>query len=870
MTPERLAPLPHALSIDEVSAWLGTDPTRGLTSAEVARRLQELGANRPAHVPRPGYARIAGRQLADPLVALLLVAAVISALIGERIEAAVIGAIVFLNALLGFVQEAGAERAVLALGEAVQHSTVVVRDGTERLVDTEEIVPGDVAVLREGDRVPADARVVDGGLELDESALTGESAPVPKTSTQCAADTPLADRASMVFQGTAVTRGRGRVLVVATGDATEIGRVARLTAEARPPATPLQLRIAQLANVMVVLGVAVTVALTVGMLARGESLDEAFLVGVAVAVAAVPEGLAATMTIALARGARAMAAQGALVRRLIAVETLGGATVIAADKTGTLTVNRLSVSAVHPLPGRTEEDVIRAGALASTADLVEEPGGGRRIVGDPVDGALLMAAAETIGADPRTAPGRRLVREVPFDPRRRRLTALYEEADGLQRVVVKGALESLAERADVTAAELKALEDAAQAWAADGLRVLAVGERVARGPAEEGDDLDRGIVLLGLVALHDPLRPNAAESIRAARAAGVEVAILTGDHPATAGAIARALELDERLVVTGAELDRMDAEGLAAAVRSCSVFARVTPEHKLRIVESLQEAGHVVVVTGDGVNDAPALRRAHLGVAMGESGTEAAREAAEVVLTNDDFATIVAAIAEGRRIDDNVRKFVAFLLSANLGEVVLFGIAVMAGLGAPMTIVQLLTVNLLTDGLPAVALAGDAASGSVLERGPRRDKALFSRAVWAVLGLAGVGVGLAATAAYLAGRALEPDAAQTMAFATIALAELVLVWSIRTQSAPAWTGSRNNLLTTSVVLSAAIVAALLYVPPLASLFGTQPLEASALLVVLALSVLPAALLEAGKHLRATAAPPQAGVRGSGSAETARQ
>jgi Ca2+-transporting ATPase len=867
-TPERLVP-PHALSVDEVAAWLGTDPARGLTSAEVSRRLQELGPNRPAHVPRPGYARIAGRQLADPLVALLLVAAVISALIGERIEAAVIGAIVFLNALLGFVQEAGAERAVLALGEAVQHSTVVVRDGTERLVDTEEIVPGDVAVLREGDRVPADARVVDGGLELDESALTGESAPVPKTSTQCTADTPLADRASMVFQGTAVTRGRGRVLVVATGDATEIGRVALLTAEARPPATPLQLRIAQLANVMVVLGVAVTAALTVGMLARGESLDEAFLVGVAVAVAAVPEGLAATMTIALARGARAMAAQGALVRRLIAVETLGGATVIAADKTGTLTVNRLSVSAVHPLPGRTEEDVLRAGALASTADLVEEPGGGRRIVGDPVDGALLVAATETIGADPRTAPGRRLVREVPFDPRRRRLTALYEEADGL-RVVVKGALESLAERADVPAADLKALEDAAQVWAADGLRVLAVAERVTRGPAVEGDDLDRGVVLLGLVALHDPLRPTAAESIRAARSAGVEVAILTGDHPATAGAIARALELDERLVVTGAELDRMDAEELAAAVRSCSVFARVTPEHKLRIVESLQEAGHVVVVTGDGVNDAPALRRAHLGVAMGDSGTEAAREAAEVVLTNDDFATIVAAIAEGRRIDDNVRKFVAFLLSANLGEVVLFGIAVLAGLGAPMTIVQLLTVNLLTDGLPAVALAGDAASGSVLERGPRRDKALFSRAIWAVLGLAGVGVGLAATAAYLAGRALEPDAAQTMAFATIALAELVLVWSIRTQARPAWTGSRNNLLTTSVVLSAGIVAALLYVPPLASLFGTQPLEASALLVVVALSLLPAALLEAGKYLRPAAAPPQAGVRGSGPAQAARQ
>ena len=520
---------------------------------------------------------------------------------------------------------------------------------------------------------------------------------------------------------------------------------------------------------MVALGVAVTALLTLGMLARGASLEEAFLVGVSVAVAAVPEGLAATVTIALAQGARAMAGRGAIVRRLAAVETLGAATVVAADKTGTLTINQLRVAVVEPEEGRTRHDVLEAAVLASTADLVEDEGV-IRVAGDPVDGAFLLALAAEGGADPRTSDGRTLVRALPFDPWRKRLTTVYEE-DGWQRVLVKGAPETLIERSRLGAQRRRELLAEATDWASDGLRVLAVGQRVldreglgAGGRASTATSRSWGSSVSAIRFVQQPQIRSAAPAPR-----GVEVAILTGDHPVTAAAIARALELPDGIPLTGPELEELDEMALGRALRDHSVFARVTPADKLRLVEALQSAGHVVAVTGDGINDTPALRRADVGVAMGYSGTEAAREAADVVLTDDDFATIVTAIGEGRRIAQNIRNFVAFLLSANFGEVVLFAIAILAGIGAPMTVVQVLTVNLLTDGLPAVALTRDPASEQTLRSGPRGHGTLFPRRLQLALVLMGIAVGLTATAAYVIGRATEPAAAQTMAFATLAM-----------------------------------------------------------------------------------------------------
>lgn len=810
---------PHAASAAEVADALRSDLEFGLTSDEAATRLLAAGPNSLEAPSRPHYLAIAGRQLADPLVALLLAAAVVSFAIGERLEGGVILAIVVLNALLGFVQEVGAERAVLALGSGVDQPISVIREGTRQQIAVKAVVPGDLLLLHEGDRVPADARIAtSASLAVDESALTGESLPISKTAEPVRSDSPLADLLSMVHAGTSVTRGRASAVVVATGAATEMGRVATLTAGAKPPPTPLQRRLGDLSAKLAVFGVALTIVLALGMLARGAPLDEAFLVGVSVAVAAVPEGLAAVVTIALAQGARAMAQRGAIVRSLTAIETLGEATVIATDKTGTLTLNELRIVDIEPAPGRCADDVVTVGVLASTGGVLDE-GGLRRFVGDPVDVAFLLEGERRGLLDER----RDRVAEIPFDPERRRATSVYDHG-GRRRVAVKGAYEVLMELGSLPDDVRDVLEATASRWAKTGLRVLAVAERWP--DDDEDDDLERDVEILGLVALQDPLRPTSAEAVRGARRAGIDVMMVTGDHPTTAASIARSLDLDH---------DR--------------VHARVTPVDKLRLVESLQQAGHVVAVTGDGINDAPALRRADVGVAMGRSGTEAARQAAEVVLTDDDFATIVAAVREGRIIGDNVRKFVAFLLSANLGEVVLFGIAILAGLGAPMTVVMVLTVNLLTDGLPAIALTRDPASPATMLRPPAPLGKLFERDQLLMLAIAGTTVGLAATAAYVAGRAIAPEASQTMAFATIALAELVFVYSIRSASQPAWRGPRNHVLALSVAASAAVVLVGIYLPIARELLGTEPLDVTELGIVLTLAVAPSVLVEATKAIR---------------------
>ena len=797
-----LLSLAHARRAPEVARALESDPSVGLTEGEARRRLAVHGPNELPRPLRPDYLRIAGRQLLDPLVALLLVAAFVSFAIGENLEAAAIAAIVVLNALFGFTQEVSAARAVLALHEAVEARSAVIRDGDLREVPTGEIVPGDLVRLREGDRVPADGRIVSAtGLEVDESALTGESVPVAKASDPVPAETALAERESMAYSGTGVTRGSGLALVVATGPSTEQGAIAALTAQASPPPTPLERRFARLAGTLAGVGVLITLALTGAMLLQGESLREAFLVGVSVAVAAVPEGLAATVTIALALGARDMARRGAVVRTLSAIETIGEATVVCADKTGTLTQNRLRLERLEPADGATREDVLRAAHASAEAEI------------DPVDRALVAAAREQGIETPGT-----VVRSVPFEPARKRAAVLVREDDVL-RSVVKGAPEVVL-RLGENGTDAARLEDLAAAWAGDGLRVLALAEGEQ---ADPDGDLEDGVHALGILGLADPLRPEAAESVRAAREAGLEVRMLTGDHSRTANAIGRQLGLAEHEIV-----------------------ARCTPAEKLALVDRLHRDGEVVVVTGDGVNDAPALRRAHVGVAMGLGGTEAAREASSIVLTDDNFATIVTAVREGRRIAGNIRSFLAFLLSANIGEVALFAAAIVGGLGAPMTVVQVLTVNLLTDGPPAVALARDPAGVHAFRHGAMKE--LLGRALTGALLVVGVTVGIAALAAFLVVRELRPEAAQTAAYATVALAELVFVFSCRAERHPAWRLPRNPFLELAVAASLAVLAATVYLPALHASFGTVALSTDELAVVLAFALVPAVAAEAWKAI----------------------
>ena len=814
----------HATPPSEVVSALGSDPRRGLTSVEAKRRLDLYGPNRGSGQPGPGYAALVARQLADPLVALLVAAAIVSAAIGDGLEAAVIGAIVVLNAALGFGQEVAAERAMGALRAMFAQPTDVVRDGVEILVSPEEIVPGDLLALREGSRIAADGRITESaGLAANESVLTGESVPAEKSLEAARVEAPVGDRSSMAYAATAITRGRGRAVVTATGDATEVGRIALLAERAEPPPTPLQRRLGALARAMVGVGILLTVVLAAGARLNGSSLHESFLIGVAVAVAAVPEGLAATVTVALALGARAMAEQGAIVRRLSAIETIGQATTICADKTGTLTENRLRVAGTYTARGVDELTLLGGAVLASSAELIRSEEGANRVAGDPIEGALLLAALDRGLSREDLLAVRRQVHETPFDARRRRMTVAYAESGRGVRAFSKGAPETLLDACTVDPGERRRLESQAHEWANEGLRVLAVCDRALPDDVEFGDDLEQEMRPLGIVALHDPLRPAAQAAVREAQAAGVTVNILTGDHPRTAAMIGRALGLPPE-----------------------AVHARVTPEDKLRLVEALQQAGEVVAVTGDGVNDAPALRQADVGIAMGRSGTEAAREASSIVLTDDNFATILAALREGRRIADNIRKVVAFLLSANLGEVVLFSIAVLAGIGAPMTVVQVLTVNILTDGLPALALARDPASVETMSLGPRPQAALIPRPLATALGAIGLLVGLAGLAAFVIGRSVDPATAQTMAYATIALSELALVFSCRSVGVSAWRLPANPYLVGGVLASLVLLAATVYVGALHAPFGSVSLGLGELSATVGLAVLPLVALESAK------------------------
>jgi P-type Ca2+ transporter type 2C len=811
---------PHAASAVELARALESDLDRGLSAREAANRLAIHGPNRPERLRRPRYLRLALNQLLDPLVALLVAAAVVSTAIGETTQGIAIAAILVLNGALGFWQEASAERAILALSEGFTHSAVVVRNGNEREIPAEEVVPGDLLLVTAGERVAADARLVEASsLDLDESALTGESLPVAKDVEPTAQDAPLAERTSMIFAGTGVTHGGGRALVSATGPRTEMGAIERLAAAAKAPPTPLTRRLGHLARQLVVLAVVITLALGGAILARGGGWSDAFLIAVAVAVAAVPEGLAATVTAALALGARAMAARGAIVRRLAAIETIGETSVICTDKTGTLTENQIRVAAIRPAIDITEEQLLEAAVLASSARRV-----GDQVLGDPIETALLLAAMERGLAPEELRQRNQLLHEIPFSSERKRMTIVYTVAHG-RHAYSKGGPEILAELAAEATPELL---ETAEAWADEGLRVLAVaGRELQEAEDPRTEDVEHDLRLFGVIALHDPLRASAEPAIDAARAAGIGVRMVTGDHPATARTIGRALGLED------------DA-----------ILARATPADKLALVTELQERGEVVAVTGDGVNDAPALRRADVGVAMGRTGTEAAREAAAIVLTDDDFATIVAAVAEGRRIGDNIRKFVAFLLSANLGEVLVFAVAIGVGLGAPLTVLQVLLVNLVTDGLPALALAGDPASAQTMQAPPRRGSVLFDRRMWRVLVWVGILVGGATFAAFGIGRAFGGNGvAQTMGFATLALAELALVFGMRSPSVGAWQLPPNRWLNLSVAASVAVVAAIVFVPGAHSAFATTALDGSQASIVVALSLAPLVALELLKWVR---------------------
>jgi Ca2+-transporting ATPase len=889
-------------SIDEVLAALGTTANRGLSEAEARKRLERYGKNElTSEKPTPAWKRFLA-QFQNVLVILLLVATAISAALWffERdsalpYEAMAIFAVVLLNAVMGYIQEVRAEQAMAALRQMSAAQAKVIRDGTLRSIPATDVVPGDIIVLEEGDIVPADARLIQSiALQTSEAALTGESLPVSKDTLPIAEEVGLGDRHNMVFSGTAITYGRGKAVVAATGMQTQMGRIAGMLREVEPETTPLQKELARVGKVLGLIVVVIAIVMIATVIAiekvRGLSaLFDVLILGVALAVAAVPEGLPAVVTAVLSLGVQRMAKRNAIVRHLAAVETLGSATVIASDKTGTLTKNEMTVRAVvtasgrvrlggtgyapegkvtreggGPIDGPLRIELERALAVADRASnaIVQEQQGRWNVLGDPTEGALCVAAAKT-GLKHELLDKRfQRIGEIPFSSERKLMTTIHTDAEKKERLLVftKGAPDVLLTRCShelvgeeatsLTPARRTEILQINEELAREALRTLGVAYRSTPADAFEADEVDesleQNLVFAGLIGMIDPPRPEAKEAVARTKAAGIRPIMITGDHPVTAAVIAAELGIsNDGRVVTGVELDRMTEDERVQTVKQVSVYARVNPEHKLQIVKALQREGEVVAMTGDGVNDAPALKTADIGVAMGIAGTNVSKEAADIVLADDNYATIVAAVEEGRAIFSNIRKFLRYLLSSNIGEVMtmFFGVilAQMIGLTAegiggvalPLLATQILWVNLVTDGAPALALGVDPADPKIMNQRPRpRSEGVITRSMWSGIVFVGVvmamGTLLVLDASLRAGL-IEGSGtlryAQTMVFTTLVFFSLFTVFNSRSDTESAFRGLfSNGWLWGAVLLSLLLQFAVIYIPVLQQAFSTVGLS----------------------------------------------
>ena len=866
----------HLRDAQELTQAHGVDPDTGLHADEATRRAAQHGANELQDHARRGPLALLIEQFKDFMVLVLLGAAVVSGLVGEATDTVVILVIVVLNALIGFVQAWRADQAMAALRQLAAAHATVLRGGEVQVVPASALVPGDIVLLEAGNQIPADLRLIEiAQLQVDESALTGESVTVAKqTGTLAAQDaSALGDRVNMAFKGTTATHGRARGLVVAIGMHTELGKVARLLG-GEERSTPLQLRLAAFGKrlALAVLGIC-AIVFVVGVL-RGEAPLLMALTAISLAVAAIPEALPAVVTVLLALGARRMVAVNALVRRLPSVETLGSVTTICSDKTGTLTQNRMHAELLlaqgqrwtpgDALPGPVHREALRAAALCNDATgHTESDGDGAATVwlGDPTETALVLAAhaggldkAALDAASPR-------VQEQPFDSDRKRMTTFHRVAGGFV-AYTKGAPESVLPRCAAqwtpegrAALDTTALLAQAHQLAAQGLRVLALARRGhARLPDTNAlEAVESELELLGLIALIDPPRPEAVAAVRDCISAGITPVMITGDHPATARAIAHRLgivDCADAPVLTGADLATLDDTALRERVEQVRVYARVDPAQKIRIVQALQARGHFVAMTGDGVNDAPALKRADIGVAMGKGGTDVAREASSLVLLDDNFATIVAAVKEGRRIYDNIRKFVRYAMTGNSGEIWTIFLAPLLLLPIPLLPIHILWVNLVTDGLPGLALAAEPAERGIMQRPPRAPtESMFAGGMWQHI----LGIGLLIGGLCLAVQAWALSTGnahwQTLVFTVLTLAQMAHVVGIRSEVDPVWRLGRNRPLWGAVLLTFALQMATIYVPALNPIFKTEPLNLPDLAVCLGAALIVYVAVELEKAWR---------------------
>ena len=846
---------------------LETDAKAGLSRAQAERRLREAGRNELTGGKRRGPAARFFSQFTDFMVLVLLAAAGLSFAAawlegnGDWVDPVMILLIVVINAVAGAVQEGRAERAMEALRRMSSPKARVVRGGREQQIDAALLVPGDVVRLTAGDVVPADLRLIEtNGLQAGESALTGESLPVEKDAAAVLpADTPAGDRRNMIYSPAEVTAGSGLGVVAATGMQTEVGRIAGLIQSQEAPKTPLQKRLAQTGRWLGAAALLLCAVIFVMGLAEHMEPLEMFLLSISLAVAAIPEGLPAVVTIVLAVGMRRMAARRAIIRRLPAVETLGSASVICSDKTGTLTENRMTVRVIATAAGEDSPRAKSGRELLRMAALCTNCTGARgRYRGEPTETALAEACQEEKAELDRAWPR---VRELPFSSERKRMTTVHRRPGGGYRVICKGAPDVIARCCSGSCAVFLKRNES---MASRALRVIGVAYKDVPSLPADGE-LERGLIFAGLVGMSDPPRAGVKEAVAQCRAAGIRPVLITGDHAATAAAVAREVGIlpedgtvPEGAVLTGRELDAMNGVDLRRAARTCRVFARVSPEHKVRIVRAFQENGEVAAMTGDGVNDAPALRAADIGCAMGRGGTEVAKAAADMVLADDNFATIVAAVREGRGVYANIRRTVRFLLSCNMGELLTVFAGFLMGLPAPLLAIQLLWVNLVTDSLPALALGVEPIEGGVMRRPPpKRGEGLFSGGMGWRIAVEGFLIGACSLAAYSVGRVFfdadpwNPVIGRTMAFAVLALAQIAHTFNMR--GGPLAPGAhKGSRLLPAAVLCTVMQCGVIVFPPAAELFGAQPLNAVQWLAVAAFSLAPAAVVRLENRLEARA------------------
>lgn len=860
----------HNKTAEETGLMLNTDTVYGLNDNEAEKRLEEYGENTiESTKKRKGPIARFFAQLNDIMIIILLAASAasfgVSMLNGEAdfTDSIIIIAIVILNAVMGVVQESRAEKAVEELKKMSAPKAKVIRSGRIKEMPSEEIVPGDILVLEAGDMVVADARLVEcNGLMSDESALTGESHPVSKNTGTYDENTPVADRLNMVYSSSYITGGRGKAVVISTGMSTEVGKIASMIDDSEKNETPLQKKLDNTGKLLGMTAIGICVIIFIIGIMRKYAPFDMFMTSISLAVAAIPEGLPAIVTIVLAIGTQTMSKKNTIVRTLPAVETLGSAEVICTDKTGTLTKNKMKAVKIRGINDKMslndKKFVIRLAALCTDCRYED-----RKYIGEPTEVAVVEAAEEMGEKKERLEAVMPRIDEIPFSSERKMMTTVQDFGNNEKLCITKGAPERVLKLCSFVSPDKKMdkyiyteLEKANENMAASGLRVLAVAYKQT---VKSDRQPEKNLIFAGFIGMTDPPRDEARDAVNECAKAGIKVVMITGDHALTAKAIAEQTGIykDGSLVVSGAELDNMDETELDSKLEDISVFARVSPEHKLKIVEAYKRKGKVVAMTGDGVNDAPALKTADIGCAMGGNGTDVAKGASDMIITDDNFATIVSAVREGRIIYGNIRKSVHFLLSSNIGEIITVFIAMLFGWGAPLLPIHLLWVNLITDSLPAVALGLDRPEDDVMENGPTSsDKSLFSDGLGERIAFEGIMIGALALIAFGIGRSIsdtmQQETARTMAFAVLSISQLVHSFNMRTEKSIFKIHLFSNVfLCIAFAVGILMQAAVISIPVLAGIFSAVPLNAVQWAVVAGLSLVPIFFVEFEKAVLKT-------------------